>query len=239
VGTIKIFDFDVIETHNLNRQSLFCEQDVKKNKAEALAERLQERNSSLVIIGIDEKIEEDTINDVIRAVDVVIDCVDLIYVRRILSRFCLENNIPLVHGGISWIGGQTGVFTRYTPCINCIFPEALQKQELDEETSCTRKPEASVVYTAQIIAGFMVEEIRKILLPLKADLPPVKGLLKLDFRFSPPVYFEPTRRKLDCECLNILTRKAPDILADEQQELNAQQQENNDEIQKLFPKKKK
>lgn len=25
IGTIKIFDFDTISTHNLNRQSLFCE----------------------------------------------------------------------------------------------------------------------------------------------------------------------------------------------------------------------
>jgi len=38
VGSIKIFDYDEIETHNLNRQSLFREDDIGQNKAESLAE---------------------------------------------------------------------------------------------------------------------------------------------------------------------------------------------------------
>ena len=55
IGTIKIYDFDVIESHNLNRQSLFCEEDITQSKAETLAKRLKERNSLLEIIGIQEK----------------------------------------------------------------------------------------------------------------------------------------------------------------------------------------
>ncbi|MHA1476094.1 MAG: HesA/MoeB/ThiF family protein, partial [Promethearchaeota archaeon] len=159
VGSIKIFDYDEIETHNLNRQSLFREDDIGQNKAESLAELLKERNSTIEIIGIDEKIEEDTIEDIIRDVDVIIDCVDLIYVRNILNKFCIERDIPLIHGGISWTGGQTGILTRKTPCIKCIYPDALQKEELDTETSCIRNPEASVVYISQIIAGLMVYNV--------------------------------------------------------------------------------
>jgi molybdopterin-synthase adenylyltransferase len=227
IGTIKIFDFDTIEAHNLNRQSLFCEEDIGENKAEALAHRLEERNASIFIAGIDEKIEEDTIEDIIRDVDAIIDCVDLIYVRRILSRYCLTNDIPLIHGGISWIGGQTGILTRETPCINCIFPEELQKQELDVETSCTRKPEASVVYCSQIIAGLMVSNLRKVLLPLEMDTmitnqeksskkPNTNFLTKVDLRLPQPIYLEPTYRKSGCECIKILKKVDPKILKIEQ-----------------------
>jgi molybdopterin/thiamine biosynthesis adenylyltransferase len=218
IGTIKIFDFDQIEPDNLNRQSLFCEADITKNKAETLAERLKERNSSLMIVGIEEKIDDDNIEDLFRRINLVIDCVDLISVRRILSRFCLEKNIPLIHGGISWLGGQTAILTRTTPCINCIYPESEQLQERNEITSCTRKPEASVVYTSQIIAGIMVENVRKILMPLPDDPPHTGQLLKYDTRQTPPMYIERIYRKLDCECTQILAKVAPEILKNEAKE---------------------
>ncbi len=218
VGTLKIYDYDRIEPHNLNRQSLFCEADVGQNKAEALASRLKERNSTIFIVGIDQKIEEDTVDTVLGNVDVIVDCVDRIYVRRILNRFALMENIPLIHGGISWLGGQAGILTRTTPCVNCIYPPEVQQTELEEETSCTRKPEASVVYISQMIGGLMVNLIRRVLLPLPDDpkLPP--GLYKIDTRFHPFFYFEPTTRLTNCECVDILQQIDPSILDQERDE---------------------
>ena len=237
VGSIKIFDYDEIENHNLNRQSLFREDDIGQNKAESLAELLKERNSSIEIIGIDEKIEEDTIEDIIRDVDVIIDCVDLIYVRNILNKFCIERNIPLIHGGISWTGGQTGILTRNTPCIKCIYPDALQKEELDTETSCIRNPEASVVYISQIIAGLMVYSVRKVLLPLPSDLEDSPGLLKLDLRLENPFYFEKTKRKKKCDCVKLLKKVAPEILKEEKKILKKIEIENLKELQKTVEKR--
>ncbi len=236
VGSIKIFDYDEIENHNLNRQSLFREEDIGQNKAESLAELLKERNSSIEIIGIDEKIEEDTIEDIIRDVDVIIDCVDLIYVRNILNKFCIESNIPLIHGGISWTGGQTGILTRKTPCIKCIYPDALQKEELDTETSCIRNPEASVVYISQIIAGLMVYNVRKVLLPLPSDLEASSGLLKLDLRLENPFYFEKIKRKKKCDCVKLLKKVAPGILKKEKEILKKIEKENLKELQKTVEK---
>ncbi len=231
-GSIKIFDYDEIESHNLNRQSLFREDDIGQNKAETLAELLKNRNSTIEIFGIDEKIEEDTIDDVIRDVDVIIDCVDLIYVRNILNKFCIERNIPLIHGGISWTGGQTGILTRKTPCIKCIYPEALQKEELNTETSCIRNPEASVVYISQIIAGLMVYNVRKVLLPLPTDPETSSGLLKLDLRLENPFYFEKITRKKKCDCVKLLKKIAPEILKEEKKIMQKKEMENLKELQK-------
>ena len=237
VGSIKIFDYDEIETHNLNRQSLFREDDIGKNKAETLAELLNERNSSIEIIGIDEKIEEDTIEDIIRDVDVIIDCVDLIFVRNILNKFCIERNIPLIHGGISWTGGQTGILTRSSPCIKCIYPDALQKEELDNETSCIGNPEASVVYISQIIAGLMVYNVRQVLLPLPSDLKPPSGLFKLDLRLENPFYFEKIMRKKKCDCVKLLKKVAPAILKEEKEILKKIEKENLKELKKTVEMK--
>src|SRR6476660_10588743 len=51
VGHLRIIDRDFIETHNLQRQILFDEQDVKDNlpKAEAAARKLRLINSSIEI----------------------------------------------------------------------------------------------------------------------------------------------------------------------------------------------
>jgi len=216
IGTLKIFDFDTIEAHNLNRQSLFCESDVNQSKAEILARRLKERNSSLTILGIQEKVDDDNIEDLFRGIHLVIDCVDRISTRRILSRFCLERNITLIHGGVSWNGGQVGILTRQSPCINCIYPDSEQEREKKSETSCTRKPEPSVVYISQIISGLMVERIRRVLMPLPIDPPLDIGLLKYQAELSPPFYFETIKRRETCECEKILKRVAPQILEQEQ-----------------------
>jgi molybdopterin/thiamine biosynthesis adenylyltransferase len=241
IGSIKIFDYDEIENHNLNRQSLFREDDIGQNKAESLAELLKNRNSTIEIFGIDEKIEEDTVDDVIRDVDVIIDCVDLIFVRYILNKFCIEHNIPLIHGGISWTGGQTGILTRKTPCIKCIYPDALQKEELDTETSCIRNPEASVVYISQIIAGLMVYNVRQVLLPLPTDFKHPSELLKMDLRLEYPFYFEKIKRKKNCDCVKILKKVAPAILKKEKEILKKLEKENLKELQKTveMPKKVK
>ena len=236
IGTIKIFDYDTISPDNLNRQSLFCEDDIGQNKAEVLATRLEERNSSIMIIGIDEKIEENTIDNVIRQVDLVIDCVDLIYVRWILNKYCLLKNMPLIHGGISWCGGQTGILTRETPCIKCIYPKSMQIEELNVETSCTRSPEASVVYISQIIAGLMVENVRRVLMPLPSDPPRSHCLIKMDLRLNTQFYFQYINRKDKCECIPILKQFDPDILKQEKKAKNKQRKMELDELKQVLEK---
>lgn len=230
IGTIKIYDYDTIESHNLNRQSLFREADIGRNKAEVLAERLEERNSGIIIVGFDEEIEASSIDSILRNIDLVIDCVDLIRVRKILNYFCIRNDIPMIHGGLSWFGGQVGILTRETPCINCIFPESIQKQELEQETSCVRKPEPSVVYTSQIVAGLMVKCVREMLMPLPDDPIRKPGLIKFDFRFEKSFYFEQTHRRNSCECRKILKEVAPEILKREAKEIKKRKKLENEEV---------
>ncbi len=239
IGTIKIFDYDQIKPHNLNRQSLFCENDIGLNKAEALANRLIERDSSSLILGIQEKITENNIEEIIRNVDLIIDCVDTIFVRKILNRYCLINNISLIHGGISWFGGQAGIITRETPCINCIYPDDIQKAELETINSCVDKPEPSIVYISQIIAGLMVQNIRRALMPLSIDKNIKNSIYKLDFRLTQPFYISHIIRKVNCECIDILKKVAPDIIQREFKENQKRIKDEKKEILNVIKKLKK
>ncbi len=234
IGTIKIYDYDIIEPHNLNRQSLFCESDITHSKSDTLARRLQERNSSIISVGIDEKITKDNIEQLIQKPSLLIDCVDRIYVRKILNYYCIKEDIPFIHGAISWRGGQVGLLTRETPCVNCIYPDEIQKEELTNENSCIRNPEASVVYVSQIISGLMVMYTRRALLPLNSDPPLNEGLWKLDFGLSSFLYQETIQRKANCECVKILKRVAPEIIKKEQKLQKIQQQKELEEITSII-----
>lgn len=238
IGTIRIFDSDIIKAHNLNRQSLFLESDIGNNKAETLAERLSERNSSLFIQGYNEKITQENIEDLLGSSSLVVDCVDLISVRWLLNRYCLEHDIPLIHGGISWNGGQVAILTRNTPCVHCIYPLSLRAEEEDRITSCIDRVEPSVIYTAQIIAGLMVERVRNVLMPLKEDIPhEVFGelnLWKFDFRFSPPFYHEKIYRKKNCDCLLLLSKFSPEIFNKESILAKKRKLKDREDIERIF-----
>ena len=59
VGKIRIIDFDSVEMSNLNRQILYSERDVGRNKAEAAAERLLGINSEITIEPVIDRVSFD------------------------------------------------------------------------------------------------------------------------------------------------------------------------------------
>ena len=200
IGNIEIYDFDEIEIHNLNRQSMFTEEDIGFNKAEILTKRLQERNSEINIQGYSEKITEKNIATLLNDTDLIIDAVDNIETRAVLSRFSLIKNIPLVHGATSADGGQIAVITRETPCLECF----MNTNRKNSSQSCTDNPNPSVVYTTQVISGLMVENTRIILLPLNKLEKPTPPLLYYDLLSPNRFYHVNIQRKKDCICNEIL-----------------------------------
>lgn len=227
VGSIIIYDMDVLEEHNLNRQSLFTTDDVGKPKATILAKRLKERNPNIAITGVDEKVDEDNIDMLLIGIDIIIDALDNVKTRQVLSEAALMNNIPMVHGAISYNGGEVGVITRETACAGCIYGE------LDENAPCAAAP-AGVVYTAQIIAGIMVEQIRKILMPLPDENEPIAPNLYYYTDKTPIMQVKKIKRRKDCVCVEILEEVAPDILKKEATEEKAKMEQIDSEIAQMI-----
>jgi molybdopterin/thiamine biosynthesis adenylyltransferase len=124
IGRLKIVDKDRVAVHNLNRQILYTTADVGKWKTACAQARLEALNPSCRIEALNETIGPDTIVDMARGCDLIIDGTDSIQTRDVLNRAALMFKIPYIFGGVN---GFDGMLATFSPgkgaCLACIFPE--------------------------------------------------------------------------------------------------------------------
>ena len=100
-------DRDVVEPKNLNRQFLYCENDIGKSKVEMAKKR---------IIGIDGNLKVRTYGNIGEAspqdFDVVVDCTDNLESRIAVSRMCKGAGRPLVYASAVGYEARVAVFRR-------------------------------------------------------------------------------------------------------------------------------
>ncbi len=161
VGRLIIVDRDVLELHNLQRQLLFDEQDVRDRlpKAVAAERRLRAVNSEIKIEGVVEDVTSSNVLDLMQPADVVIDGTDNLETRYLLNDAAVRCAKPWVYGGIMGTGGTAmAVLPGAGPCLRCIFPEPPDPGLLP--TCDTR----GVLNTAVVwVAAFQVTETLRIL----------------------------------------------------------------------------
>ncbi|MCK5761153.1 MAG: sulfur carrier protein ThiS adenylyltransferase ThiF [Candidatus Delongbacteria bacterium] len=106
IGNLIIADYDVVELSNLNRQYYFTE-DIGKKKVYALAERLNQINSSCKINVIDKKLERSDIATLFGDADIMMEAFDKAEYKQWLIEewsFRLPEK-PLISGnGLGGIG---------------------------------------------------------------------------------------------------------------------------------------
>ncbi len=125
VGKISIIDRDFIEYHNLQRQILFDEDDIKNQlpKAIAATQHLKRINSSVEIEGIVADVNHTNIETFIRNADLVLDGLDNFETRSLLNDAALKQSIPWIYGGaISSFGMTMTIIPGTPPCFRCIRP---------------------------------------------------------------------------------------------------------------------
>jgi molybdopterin-synthase adenylyltransferase len=125
VGKVRIVDRDYIEYHNLQRQILFDEEDIKNNlpKAVAAEKYLRKVNSSVEIEGIVADVNFTNIEKFIQGADVILDGLDNFETRLLINDASLKHNIPWIYGGaISSSGMTMTIIPNETPCYSCILP---------------------------------------------------------------------------------------------------------------------
>jgi len=101
---IIIFDQDIFQESNLNRQLYSSFDNIGKNKADVTSSNLKKISHS-IIESYNEFVDESNI-DKLKECDIVFDCLDNIKSRLILSEYLSKNNIPLIHGAISSTFGE-------------------------------------------------------------------------------------------------------------------------------------
>lgn len=123
VGTIGIADFDTVDYSNLNRQSLHYTEDIGKLKTASAAEKLLKMNPELTIIQHNLKINSDTVEDLVKGYDVVIDALDNFTARYLISDCCYFLKIPIIEGAaVGYDGILMTIIPDKTPCYRCLYP---------------------------------------------------------------------------------------------------------------------
>ena len=126
VGHITIVDFDTVELSDLNRQTLYWEEDVGKKKVIVAQRKLSRLNSKVEITPISTKITEKNVLSLIDGAQVIVDGLDNLATRLVVNSACVKQRIPYIYGGVSRLRGMiTTIIPGQTPCLACLSPKGV------------------------------------------------------------------------------------------------------------------
>lgn len=126
VGSLRVCDGDVFEPSNLNRQLLSRIPLLGMSKARAAAEHVARVNPDIPVEAVENFMTRKTVHSLIAGCDVVMDALDNIPSRRLLSAACEEAGIPYIYGAIQgWIA-QAGISMPGENLIGKLFPQEVE-----------------------------------------------------------------------------------------------------------------
>lgn len=175
VGTLIGIDCDpAIESHNLDRQLVYRENQVGKPKAIALAEGLHEVNADVAVHGYFGEFAQATkssFRELVENSDVLVSAVDNGLARYSVAVFSLVYAIPHLDGATGGFNCRAYIMPspRRGPCLICTFSRK-DFQEISSVFSCTRhndsSPAPAIAQTGVQIGNVLAMETLKLLLGL-------------------------------------------------------------------------
>jgi adenylyltransferase/sulfurtransferase len=124
VGHLGLVDFDVVEISNLQRQLLYGNSSLGRQKADAAAERIRDLNPHIDVTTHKVRLTSENALELIQAYDVVADGTDNFPTRYLVNDACVITGRPNVYASIFRFDGQVSVFGMPDgPCYRCVYPE--------------------------------------------------------------------------------------------------------------------
>jgi molybdopterin-synthase adenylyltransferase len=125
VGYIRLIDRDLVELSNLQRQTLFDEEDANLHlpKAVAAQNRLNRINSTITADAVIADLNLDNAEELLSGFDCIVDGTDNFMTRFLINDVAVKYGIPWVHGAaVSSRGMYASIIPGKTPCYRCLFP---------------------------------------------------------------------------------------------------------------------
>ncbi len=126
VGYVRMIDRDLVELSNLQRQSLYDEEDAAANLPKVIAaeKKLRKINSTVKVEAIIADVNLTNAEELLSGFDVIVDGTDNFSTRYILNDISVKLGIPWIYGGAVSSRGMFAVIKPgVTPCYRCLFPE--------------------------------------------------------------------------------------------------------------------
>ena len=133
VGELVLVDEDSFDLTNLNRQTLATFDDLDKDKSETASSKVSAINPYVKVTSYSAHVDLDNIDKILDGCNVVVDALDNIATRVIVSRKAMENRIPYIHGAIHGTMGQVCVFLSNTKSYEEMFGLPSLGKELTPE----------------------------------------------------------------------------------------------------------
>jgi adenylyltransferase/sulfurtransferase len=175
VAALTVIDRDYVEESNLQRQSLFAEEDAARGlpKAAAAEARLKAINSEVSVRGVVADFAADNAGELLAGADLVLDGTDNFETRFLLNDVCLKAGIPWVYGAcVGSYGLALLVRPRVSPCLRCVL------EEMPGPGGPTCDTVGVVAPVVHVVAGLQAGEALKMLAGRPEDLLP--GVVTVD-----------------------------------------------------------
>lgn len=198
VGRLEVYDSDVVEENNLQRQTMYTEKDIGVLKVFALRKRLKEVNKTTLISAKPEYVNSTNIN--IKS-KIILDCTDNLHTRFLLNEYAIKKNKTLIYGSVIRDKGFVYVVTKNKPCLRCFL-----------KNSSTETCGLSGIYNTiiKVVSAVQVHETLKVLLKKT----PEKDLLFFDLE---SYNFKKITVKKNKEC-SVCAKKYFKLLTEDSQE---------------------
>jgi adenylyltransferase/sulfurtransferase len=127
VGHLRIVDRDFVEASNLQRQTMFTEQDAADRfpKVIAAANHINELNSEITVEPEILDVNHSNVERLVKDCDLVLDGTDNFATRYLINDACVKHHVSWIYGAaVGSYGVSMTIRPNETACLRCIFEEA-------------------------------------------------------------------------------------------------------------------
>jgi adenylyltransferase/sulfurtransferase len=123
VRELTLVDPERVELTNLHRQLWHKDSDLGALKVASAAEKLEAAFPGLRVRRVPERLTEENAEGLFREHDWVLDGVDSVATKLLLSDVGVRTQRPVAYGGVVGLGGQAMLIRPRGPCLRCVFEE--------------------------------------------------------------------------------------------------------------------
>ena len=126
IGQITIYDDDVVDLSNLQRQITHYTDDIGTDKVISTQNTLKKINPAVKVIAVKQRLVGKLLDNEVKSADMVLDCSDNFNTRFAINSACVAYKTPLISGAAIRFEGQVSVFNAQysdSPCYNCLYAD--------------------------------------------------------------------------------------------------------------------
>ncbi|MGQ9596714.1 MAG: HesA/MoeB/ThiF family protein [Thermoproteota archaeon] len=101
---------------------MYSVKDVGVPKVKVAEKRIRELNPDVDIEALQLSINDSNVESIVKGMDVVLDGLDSISVRRLVNRACVKHDVPYVFGAaVEMFGNFSTIIPGEKPCLDCFL----------------------------------------------------------------------------------------------------------------------